>query len=195
MPSNAGNRISNHRRRRRALIGTVSLVLATALGLSATGGSNVGSTDAAWRSDDSATGTFTAAPVPAPSLTAECRYRPGLLGIGARVEIYWSTPEGYNLDDAELLASTSGLGSVLEPLTGFNLEGNTEGSPDAYTTTVFTNLLDGLLGLGSQLEISIMMSRPDYDWTSDAASIATNAGLVGGIGGSCENLDESTAPQ
>lgn len=143
-------------------------------------------TDASWSVSQTAAGSVQAGTVPAPRLTAECRYRPGLLGLGSRVEIYWAAPEDYTVADAELQASTSGLGSVLAPLTGFSLSGETSGSPDSYTTEVPTNLLGGLLGLGSELEIALVIS--DRGWTSESASIATNAGLIGGIGGSCRNL-------
>jgi len=176
-----------HHLRRRGLLRSVSIVALTAvLGFSMAAGNLMGSTESAWQAEGHATGTLNAATVPAANLIRDCRYRPGVIGLGARVEVYWSTPEGYNLDDAQLWASTSGLGSVLAPLTGFNLRGNTTGSPGAYTTTVPTNLLGGLLGLGSELEVSIVMSR--QGWTSEPASVATNAGLLAGIGGSCRNL-------
>ncbi len=126
--------------------------------------------------------------VPAPALTRACEFRPGLLGIGARVLIHWRLPAGYALADAEVQASTSGLGSVLAPLTGFSLSSNTaQNSDGTLTTTVPANLLGGLLGLGSELEIAIGVVGPG-GWTSSRASIATNAGLIAGLGGTCRNL-------
>jgi len=161
-----------------------TLAAALVIGLGAT------STLAAWTDESYAEATLEAAVLPAPTLTQECQFRPGLLGIGARVRIYWALPEGYSLEDVEVHASTSGLGSVLAPLTGFSLSGNTEQLPDGtYETDVPTNLLGGLLGLGSELEIAILLAPEEPDgWTSEPASVASNAGLIGGIGGNCRNL-------
>lgn len=155
-------------------------------GLSGSPSGMVSTTDALWTDAEHSSGTITSGTVPGPHLTATCRYRPGVAGLGARVEIYWSAPDGYTVEDAQIHASTSGLGSVLAPLTGFSLSGNTTGDPNGYTTTVRTNLLGGLLGLGSELEIAILISN--HGWTSEPASIATNAGLIAGIGGNCRNL-------
>lgn len=179
-----------HRNRRcRTLLGSMIVAVAVILGLSGAGQSHVGSTHASWTSEAHAAGVLQADTIPPAELTAECRYRRGLLGIGARVEIYWAAPDGYKLEDAELLASTSGLGSVLEPLIGYSYEGNTESTSEGYTTTVPTNLLGGLLGLGSELELAIVMTHKDHEaWTSEPASVSTNAGLVAGLGGSCDNL-------
>lgn len=171
-------------RRPRLLALAMTMMLVSAVGASTP--ALTSHTEATWNSTAHATGEITAGTVPAAHLRAECRYRPGLLGVGARVEVYWAAPSGYTVADAEIHASTSGLGSVLAPLTGFSLSGNTSGSPDNYTTEVPTNLLGGLLGLGSELEIAILIT--DGSWTSDSVSIATNAGLIGGIGGSCRNL-------
>ncbi|MHC6594285.1 hypothetical protein [Arthrobacter sp. C152] len=144
-------------------------------------------TEASWRDDDAATGTFAAATLPAPTLNGQCTYNPALAGLGAYVRIYWKLPAGYALADAEMLASTSGLGSVLAPLTGFSFTGTTTGSAaDGYVTDVPTNLLGGLLGLGSELELAIVVER--YGWTSREAAVATNAGFILGIGGTCRNL-------
>ena len=148
------------------------------------------STLAGWTDGERASATFTADELPAPTLTGRCEFRPGLLGVGARVRIYWAPPAGYGLDDIEVQASTRGLGSVLAPLTGFNLRGNTVQRGDGtYRTDVPTNLLGGLLGLGSELEVAFVLA-PDGvgGWTSDPASVASNAGLLGGIGGNCRNL-------
>lgn len=177
------------KRRRRTFLGSMIVLLAVILGISGAGQSQVDSTEASWTSEAHAAGVLQADTVPSAELTSKCRYRPGVLGLFARVEIYWSLPAEYTLDDAELLASSSGLGSVLEPLTGFNLEGNTESTSEGYTTTVPTNLLGGLLGLGGELEVAIVMTHQEHDaWTSEPASIRTNAGLVAGIGAFCENL-------
>ncbi|GAA2030111.1 hypothetical protein GCM10009720_07590 [Yaniella flava] len=174
--------------RRRHITGAVVVLVALIVGLSFTRDTPVGSTTAAWSADESATGVLQAAEIPAPTLTRDCQFRPGLLGLGARVRIFWDIPDGYTFDDVEVSASTSGLGSLLEPLTGFNLTGNTETTDDGYRTDVPTNLLGGLLGLGSELEIAIKIQDPQSDWTSETTSVASNAGLIGGIGGNCRNL-------
>lgn len=173
-------------RRIRIAAGTVVLLLSIALGVAFSNHRSVSATDAVWNARQSAHAEFDAGSVPAPELTRECRFRPGLLGLRARVEIYWSLPAGYTLDDVEVHASTSGLGSVLAPLTGFSLSGQTSGSPNEYTTSVPTNLLGGLLGLGSELEIGFFVN--DETWSSTPASVATNAGLLAGLGGNCRNL-------
>lgn len=170
----------------RVLLGSVVLVLSLGLGLAFIGNKPVSPTEAVWNSSEASAASFAAGTVPAPQLTRECQFRPGVLGLGARVRIFWRLPPGYTLDDVEVHASTSGLGSVLAPLTGFSVEGNTEGSPSQYQTDVPTNLLGGLLGLGSELEIAILVK--DGNWTSETASIASNAGLIAGIGGNCRNL-------
>lgn len=175
------------RRRLRLLMGTAVLALALTLGAS-TWQNSIGTTAAAWQAQSSATGTLTAGTVPAPTLTQACQFRPGLLGLGARVLIFWSIPEGYTLDDIEVQASTSGLGSVLAPLTGFSLSANSQETADGYQTEVPANLLGGLLGLGSELEIAIRVSDPNSDWTSESVSVASNAGLLAGLGGNCRNL-------
>ena len=148
----------------------------------------VNSTLAGWNDTKESRGELIAATVPAPELTRECQFRPGLLGIGARVRIYWKLPDGYQLDDIVVKASTSGLGSVLAPLTGFSLSGNTTSNGDGtYTTDVPANLLGGLLGLGSELEIAFVVEH-ESGWQSDTAAVASNAGLLAGIGGNCRNL-------
>lgn len=109
-------------------------------------------TDASWTGKDLASASFSAATIPAPVLTQPCEFRPGVLGLAARVRIYWQLPEGYELGDIVVEASTSGLGSVLAPLTGFSVLSNTTARDDGtYRTTVPTNLLGGLLGLGSEM--------------------------------------------
>ena len=160
------------------------LAVALLLGVGAT------PTLAAWTDSEQVSASFEAETLPPPTLTRDCQFRPGLLGIGARVRIYWAIPEGYSLDDIQVEASTSGLGSILAPLTGFSVRGNTEQLADGtYQTEVPANLLGGLLGLGSELEIAIVLAPDDKgDWTSEAASVASNAGLIVGLGGSCRNL-------
>lgn len=124
----------------------------------------------------------------APVLTNTCKYNGGILGLGSNVEFYWEKPEGYSLDNIVVEASTSGLGSEREVLDGFNLSANTRlGSDGTYTTTIPTNMLGGLLGLGSEIEIAIYV-QDDNGNKSDSVSIATNAGLLSGIGGTCRNL-------
>ncbi|GAA4920199.1 hypothetical protein [Nesterenkonia rhizosphaerae] len=140
-------------------------------------------TDATWQSQQHAASPLTSGIIPAPALVS-CRYLPGLLGLGARVELTWSLPQGYTLSEAQVHASTSGVGSVLAPLTGFSMTQNTVISSGNYVTTVPVNLLGGLLGLGSELELSVVVSR--HGWTTQNPRIArANPGLVGGLGGSC----------
>ncbi|RBP68118.1 hypothetical protein DFO66_101345 [Brevibacterium sanguinis] len=149
---------------------------------------HVHGTAASWTGKEAASGSFSGATVPAPALTRSCEFLPGVLGLGARVRIYWQLPAGYQLDDVTVEASTSGLGSVLAPLTGFSLSANTTSTGNnTYSTDVPTNLLGGLLGLGSELEIAFSVDH-DSGWRSDHASVATNAGLLAGIGGNCRNL-------
>jgi predicted ribosomally synthesized peptide with SipW-like signal peptide len=133
-----------------------------------------------WTDTEQVSAEFRADVLPAPTLTRACTYYPGLLGIGAQVRIYWALPEGYTLDDIEVSASTSGLGSVLAPLTGFSLRGNTTRQADGSYRT------DGLLGLGSELEIALTVTTEH--WQSGRAAVASNAGLLAGIGGNCRNL-------
>lgn len=162
------------------------VVLAAALVL----GAGATTSLAAWSDQDETAASFAAATIPAPTLTQQCDFYPGLLGLGAEVRIFWALPEGYTLDDVTVEASTEGLGSVLAPLTGFNLEGNTQQRGDGtYRSDVPTNLLGGLLGLGSELELAIVVAPDDAGgWESESASVASNAGLIGGIGGNCRNL-------
>lgn len=178
---------SNHQRVRRCAVAVCSTALVLAFVLSG-GLGTVRSTLASWTDEESASGSFSAATIPAPVLTADCQFRPGLLGVGARVRIFWELPEGYQLEDVVVQASTSGLGSILAPLTGFSLASNTEpNGGGTYRTDVPTNLLGGLLGLGSELEIAFAVEH-ESGWQSETASVASNAGLLGGLGGSCRNL-------
>lgn len=144
-------------------------------------------TEAGWVDVTEVSATVGASTIPGPTLTRQCEFKPGLLGLGARVRIYWALPAGYTLDEVAVEASTKGLGSVLAPLTGFSLRGNTVSlGAGRYQTDVPTNLLGGLLGLGSELELAFLVE--DSGWRSESASVASNAGLLGGIGGSCRNL-------
>ncbi|WP_024819368.1 signal peptidase I [Arthrobacter sp. 31Y] len=147
-----------------------------------------GQTEASWQRSNPAPAYLGALTVPAPVLNGPCSYNPGVLGLGAYVRIRWLPPSTYSLTDAEVQASTSGLGSALAPLTGFSFSGsNTTGNAlTGYVTDVPTNLLGGLLGLGTELQLAIVVKR--YTWTSQAASVASNAGLVAGLGGTCRNL-------
>lgn len=169
-------------RRIQALLAGLALVILV-LGLS-----GVRSTMAAWTDSEGAKGSFAAATVPAPTLTKTCKYKPGVLGLGAKVEIYWKLPAGYQLSDVVVEASTRGLGSVLAPITGFSLTGNTTSTGGGtYTTVVPANLLGGLLGLGSELEIAFFAKHAS-GWRSQPAAVASNAGLLAGLGGTCRNL-------
>lgn len=166
----------------RILLAALAL-LALVLGPAAVNGTLAG-----WTDSKVSQGAFTAGKVPAPELTGNCRFRPGLLGIGASVRVFWKPPAGYQLSSIAVTASTSGLGSVLAPITGFSLTSNTTSNSDgSYTTDVPTNLLGGLLGLGSELEIAFQTKHAS-GWVSTSASVASNAGLLGGIGGNCRNL-------
>lgn len=169
-------------RRIRVLVAGLALIMIV-LGLS-----GVRPTLAGWTDSEQSSGAFSATTIPSPVLTQQCKYQPGILGLGARVVIYWRLPAGYQLNNIVAEASTSGLGSVLAPLTGFNLQANTTSTGNGtYTTEVPTNLLGGLLGLGSELEIAFVV-KDASGWQSKPASVASNAGLLGGIGGNCRNL-------
>lgn len=167
-------------RRIRALIAGLALVVLV-LGLS-----GVRSTMAGWTDSEEASGSFSAATVPAPVLTNKCQYRSGVVDLGARVRIFWKLPAGYQLDDIVVEASTSGLGSVLAPITGFYLSPNTTSNGGGkHTTDVPTGLLGGLLGTGDELEIAFF-AKHESGWRSKPAAIASNAGLLGS--GNCRNL-------
>jgi len=161
----------------------VGLMLAVPLAVVLVASNPPAATEASWQRGEHASGSFAAITIPPPTLNGDCTYNLGPLGLYSYVSIYWFPPNGYDLVDAEMQASTSGLGSVLAPLTGFNMSTNTTGSPTAgYITNVRTNLLGGLLGLGTELQLSIVMKR--YEWTSNPASVISNAGLTG----KCRNV-------
>jgi len=143
---------------------------------------------ATWTDTETVASEFSAATVPAPTLTDPCEFNAGILGLGARVEIFWSLPDGYQLSDVEVQASTSGLGSILAPLTNFSTTASTTSLGNGVLRTdVPTNLLGGLLGLGSELQLALIVKGPG-DWHSAPAAVATNAGLLAGLGATCRNL-------
>ncbi|MFJ4171716.1 hypothetical protein ACIPY3_19605 [Paenarthrobacter sp. NPDC089714] len=163
--------------------------LALALGMVLSAANPLEVTEAAWERNTFATDSFGTVTIPAPTLNGQCTYNPGPLGLNAYVRIFWLPPAGYTLAQAEMQASTSGLGSALAPLTGYNLTTNTTGNATTgYITDVQTNLLGGLLGLGTELQLAIVIKDPATGWTSKSASVASNAGLIGGLGGNCRNL-------
>lgn len=126
--------------------------------------------------------------VPAATLTQTCEYRAGVMGLASKIRIYWATPDGYTIDDVIAKASTTGLNSTLAPLSSLDLAKNTtEISEGVYRTDVPTNLLGGLPGSESELEIAIVVVDSEGN-ESDPASIASNPGLISGIGGSCRNV-------
>lgn len=125
--------------------------------------------------------------IEAPTLTAACEAKKGVLGLGSKVIIRWKAAEGYSMSNTELLASTSGLGSSLKSLDGYSLSTNTTSTGNGtYTTEIPTNVLGGLLGLGSEIEIALR--TVDGEKVSDTASVATNGGLLGGMSFSCRNM-------
>lgn len=174
------------RSRLTALLAGAVVPLALVLGLALP--TAIERTEAGWTDQTRAAATSSAGVIPAPTLTRSCQFR-SVLGLGAHVRIYWALPQGYTLQNIEVRASTSGLGSILAPLTGFSLSGNTQRQSDGtYRTDVPTNLLGGLLGLGTELEIAFVVKDPASGWVSKPASVASNAGLIGGLGGNCRNL-------
>lgn len=119
-------------------------------------------------------------------LANACSYDKGVLGVGAKVIVNWEVPKDYKVENVMLQVSTSGLGSELKSMDGFNLAENTESNDDgSYTTKVPTNRLGGLLGLGSELEIALSVQDKDG---MKSVSVATNAGLLGGIEANCRAL-------
>lgn len=165
-------------RRVQALIAGLVLIMLV-LGLS-----GVRSTMAAWTDSKDVSGSFAAATVPAPTLTKDCKYVPRLLS--GRVEIYWQLPARYQISDVVVEASTSGLGSVLAPITGYNLSLNTTpNGGGTYTTVVPAGVLTGLLGSLGELEVALFVKH-ESGWRSKPAAIASDAGLL--FGGNCRNL-------
>lgn len=181
-----------HRSRRRRLHRMIAAVSAAVLLLTLVlsgGGGALRTTLAHWTDEKTVGATFQAKTIPPPVLTAECQFRPGLLGAGARVRIFWELPDGYELDDVDAGYSASGLGSILDPVTGFSERSNTTATGDGtYTTDVPSNLLGGLLGLGYEVTIVFAIEDEESGWVSKPAAVAANAGVIGGISGSCTNL-------
>lgn len=158
-----------------------------ALGLAGiAGGNGTTPTEANWADAEVATGQFTALTVPPPTATRACEYR-SILGLGGRVYLYWTPPAGYEVSDMVIKASSNGLGTLLAPITGFSLSGNTTVvSGRNYKTTMSANLLGGLLGLNTALEVAIVTK--DGTWESVPLSFETNAGVALGLGQYCKNL-------
>lgn len=126
--------------------------------------------------------------IPAPRLSQACQYSPGVLGMGSNVRIFWEVPEGYTATDIKVLASTNGAGSELAELQGLDLMRKTQGlGNNVYRTDVPTGLLGGSIGSSSELEIALLIEEPNGD-RSEPAIIATNAGLIAGLGGTCRNV-------
>lgn len=143
-------------------------------------------TEASWQDTELSSGSFTAVTIPAPTLNGQCSYNPGLLG--PYVRILWKAPDGYAAGDAELQYSATGLGAVLAPVTGYSVQANTTGSAaGGYVTDVNGSVVGNLLGLGvAEYRLAIVMKR--YGWTSKAASVEANTGILVGIESSCTNL-------
>ncbi|MFJ3958199.1 SipW-dependent-type signal peptide-containing protein [Arthrobacter sp. NPDC090010] len=161
--------------------GWIAAVAACAVVLSAV------PTSAAWTDNEWTKGSgLSATTIPPATLSKPCVYNPGVLGLGAKITIYWRAPAGYALANSVMYASQSGLGSVLAPLTGFSMTTSTTVSGADYVTDVPVNLLGGLLGLGAELELAIVMKNGT--WTSVPVKVKANPGLVGGLGGSCTNI-------
>lgn len=148
-------------------------------------------TSADWQDTTSLSAKAGALRIPAPALSRPCEFRAGALGLGASVRVYWKLPGSYVLGDAAVLAGSSGVGSVLQPITGFAIDsGNTVlVSGREYRTDVPASLLGGLLGFNTELRVAILLKPAQAaPWTSEPALVRANAGLVAGIGGSCRNL-------
>lgn len=134
--------------------------------------------------DDNSNGGVVA--IAAPTLTKECEAKNGVLGLGAKVIIQWKAADGYTIDNTELVASTSGKGSALAAINGYNFSNSTTFSDGVYTTTIPTNVLGDRIGLADEIEIALR--TVDGEKTSDSVSVGTNAGLVAGVPFSCHNL-------
>lgn len=144
-------------------------------------GSATTPTEATWIDQELAGDHFAALVVPAPTATRECTYASG------KAHLFWKLPSGYRLADMRIIASTYGLGSVLAPITGFSLAANTTLRADStYETTMSSNLLGGLLGLGDALEVAIVTRHGT--WESAPLRFETSPGLVLGLGSYCDNL-------
>lgn len=174
------------RRRMLALLagGVVPLVLLAGMWLP----TSLGDTEAGWVTTTSVQGTAQTAVIP-PIDFHECHYRPGIIGLGARVEITWSPPEGYGVSSVDAAQYTNGLGSVLQPITGFTNGGGAEEEADgSYTTTIRTGLLGGSLGLGSTMHF-VLTVEDSSGWTSEPVVVIATSGILIGIGSNCGVLE------
>lgn len=145
---------------------------------------------AAWTGQEHTAAVFEAAVLPRPMLTQPCKFVfAGLLGTKSHVDIYWSIPEEFGLQDVELEARARGIGAVLAPITGFDLNSSTASlGGGAYRTEIPANLLTGLLGLGDELEVAIVLApEGPGSWTSEPAMVVSNAGLLS-LNSYCRNL-------
>lgn len=148
---------------------------------------------ASWADDEHASAAFTATTLQAPTMTKNCSFVYGGL-LGTRldfVEVHWRLPEGAAFEDVVVSRSTDGLGSVLAPITGFDLGAATTGNADgSYTTRIPVSLLGGLLGLGAGLRIGVTIV-PDVgndEWRSETAMAEANLGIAAGIGAYCRSV-------
>ena len=138
--------------------------------------------EAAWVQESQVEGSFAAAVVPAASFTAQCRYYPAILGIGARVEISWAAPTGYTVSDAVLRASTAGPGSPMTELSG----SSTTSVSGGYVTTVSTSSLTGRTGATDQADVAIALQHQS-GWESQPIAVRVDLGLLS-LGAGCQNL-------
>mgnify|MGYP007082236748 CR=1 FL=1 len=168
----------------RLTLGTILVTLSLVLGLTIITEPMTAPTDAHWNASATAVSEFEAA-VPPPRLTRKCEYVPGVRGLGAHVKIYWAAPEGFSLENAQLLKSSSGLGTILAPITGFSFSSQTQATSEGYETTVPTGVLGGVAGLGDGLQVAIAMTKEG--WTSQPASVTATSGIIIGIRAECVN--------
>lgn len=126
--------------------------------------------------------------VPAASLTDNCVFNGGVMGIGAKISIFYSIPEGYSVDDIKVITSVQQNNDDMKDLEGFSLTDNTTNvSENNYKTDIKTNVLGGLLGLGSSMKVGLVVSNSD-GVRSEPILVEANPGMVSGIGGYCNNV-------
>lgn len=148
---------------------------------------------ASWVDSERSSTTFTATVLQAPTMTKDCSFvYGGLLGLTlTHVEVYWRLPEGASFDDVVVSRSTDGLGSLLAPITGFDLGAATSQNADgSYTTRIPVSFLGGVAGLGAGLRVGITIV-PDVggeQWRSDTAVAEANLGVLLGIAAYCRAL-------
>ncbi|WP_298040597.1 hypothetical protein [uncultured Microbacterium sp.] len=138
-------------------------------------------TEAAWtEAEYGAAPPITTIKIPTPIRvgTPGCVLTPGLLGLTPSITITWQIPapiSQYGESDAEYGQIVGGL---LEPILGGLLGSiNTvETSPNAFTTTVNSGLLTGLLGASKS--IGIRLNGPG-GWDSDWLVANASMGLAG----------------